>query len=97
MLCIKNGIVVDGINPEPYKADILVDGKEIIEIASEISTVADVTIDAAGKCVLPGFVDAHCHLREPGYEYKEDIGSEPEARQAVLPVLPVCQNPSGSG
>ncbi len=75
MLCIKNGIVVDGINPEPYKADILVDGKEIIEIASEISTVADVTIDAAGKCVLPGFVDAHCHLREPGYEYKEDIGS----------------------
>ena len=55
MLCIKNGIVVDGINPEPYKADILVDGKEIIEIASEISTVADVTIDAAGKCVLPGF------------------------------------------
>ena len=59
MLCIKNGIVVDGINPEPYKADILVDGKEIIEIASEISTVADVTIDAAGNvparcgCSLP--------------------------------------------
>lgn len=35
----------------------------------------DVTIDATGMHVLPGLVDAHCHLREPGQEYKEDIAS----------------------
>ncbi|MCL2060816.1 MAG: dihydroorotase, partial [Oscillospiraceae bacterium] len=32
-------------------------------------------IDAAGLTVLPGLVDAHCHLRDPGFEYKEDIES----------------------
>ncbi|WP_423230849.1 dihydroorotase [Anaerobacterium chartisolvens] len=32
-------------------------------------------IDATGKYILPGLVDAHCHLRDPGFEYKEDIES----------------------
>ncbi len=36
---------------------------------------ADEIIDAAGLWVMPGFVDLHCHLREPGQEYKEDIAS----------------------
>ncbi|NLO81789.1 MAG: dihydroorotase [Clostridiales bacterium] len=75
MLCIKNGIVVDGVSPKPYKADILVDGDKIVEIDYGLSTSADTVIDATGKYVLPGLVDAHCHLREPGFEYKEDIGS----------------------
>ncbi|MPN61130.1 Dihydroorotase [bioreactor metagenome] len=34
---------------------------------------ADSVIDAAGKTIFPGFIDLHCHLREPGQEYKEDI------------------------
>lgn len=36
---------------------------------------ADRIIDAKGLYVLPGLVDAHCHLRDPGFEYKEDITS----------------------
>lgn len=75
MLCIKNGLVVDGINPKPYKADILVNGSKIVEIGCELSQSSDKVIDADGKWVLPGLVDAHCHLREPGFEYKEDITS----------------------
>ena len=44
---------------------------------------ADVeTIDCAGKLVCPGFVDIHVHLREPGYEYKEDIASGSRAAAA---------------
>jgi dihydroorotase len=35
--------------------------------------LADKTIDAAGCIVIPGLVDMHTHLREPGYEYKETI------------------------
>ncbi len=34
---------------------------------------ADEVLNAAGSWVMPGFVDLHCHLREPGQEYKEDI------------------------
>ena len=33
------------------------------------------TIDAKGKVVMPAFVDLHCHFRDPGFTYKEDIAS----------------------
>ncbi len=36
---------------------------------------ADHVVDAAGLTVMPGLIDAHCHLREPGFEYREDIVS----------------------
>ena len=39
-------------------------------------------IDADGKWVAPGLIDVHVHLREPGYEYKEDIASGCEAAAA---------------
>ncbi len=41
--------------------------------ADEIS--ADRVIDASGKYLIPGLIDLHVHLREPGFEYKEDIAS----------------------
>ena len=50
------------------------DGK-ITEIAKDIEEDGCEIIDAKGKYVLPGLVDAHCHLRDPGFEYKEDIES----------------------
>lgn len=75
MLCIKNGVVVDGISPLPYKADILIDEGKVVGIRENVEVSVDEVIDATGKWVLPGLVDAHCHLREPGYEYKEDISS----------------------
>lgn len=69
---VKNGTLLDG------KFDVLIEDGKIkrIEIhgkidESEVQTV----IDATGKYVLPGLVDAHCHLRDPGFEYKEDIAS----------------------
>ncbi|MFS8500832.1 MAG: dihydroorotase [Caldicoprobacter sp.] len=75
MLCIKNGTVIDGISDVPYKADILIDKGKIIHIGENMGNAADEVIDATDKWVLPGLVDSHCHLREPGFEYKEDIGS----------------------
>jgi dihydroorotase len=39
-------------------------------------------IDAEGLHVLPGLIDAHCHLRDPGFEYKEDIGTGTAAAAA---------------
>ncbi|MCI8595856.1 MAG: dihydroorotase [Clostridia bacterium] len=72
-MLIKNGTAVIGDSLE--RADIYVEGSKIVKIGKDIDCAADKIIDADGKIVLPGFVDMHCHLREPGQEYKEDIKS----------------------
>ncbi|NLM26989.1 MAG: dihydroorotase [Clostridiaceae bacterium] len=72
-ILIKNGIVVNKI--ECGTMNILVEDGVITRIEQDLSAHADEVIDAAGCYVLPGLVDAHCHLRDPGFEYKEDIVS----------------------
>lgn len=72
-LLIKNGMAVVGDALE--KKDIYIEGSKIVKIGNDIDCAADKVIDAEGKIVMPGFVDMHCHLREPGFEYKEDIDS----------------------
>lgn len=74
-ILIKNGNVVDFRTKLNGKYDILIEDGKIKEIASEINEINGEVIDAKGKYILPGLVDAHCHLREPGFEYKEDIES----------------------
>lgn len=68
---IKNGEIY--IDQNWIKKDILIEGTLIVEIDNEINENADEIIDAQGKKVIPGFVDLHCHLRDPGQTYKEDI------------------------
>ncbi|KAB7758372.1 dihydroorotase [Mycolicibacterium mucogenicum] len=51
--------------------DVLIADGQIAEIGSGLT--GDEVIDAAGQIMLPGFVDLHTHLREPGREYAEDI------------------------
>jgi len=72
---IKDGHVIDvktGINGI---YDILIEDGKIAEIGNGLEITNGDLIDASGKYVLPGLVDAHCHLRDPGFEYKEDIES----------------------
>lgn len=52
--------------------DVLIENDTIIEIGRNLQNTTR-TIDLKGKLLSPGFVDLHCHLREPGYEYKETI------------------------
>jgi len=74
-LLIKNGHIVDAKSRIDGVFDLLaVDGK-IAEISKCIDNDGCEVINAKGKYVLPGLVDAHCHLRDPGYEYKEDLES----------------------
>ena len=55
-------------------ADLLVDGGRITGVVSpEVTADAAQTVDATGKVVLPGMVDVHVHLREPGFTHKEDV------------------------
>ena len=55
--------------------DILVEGDRIAKIAEHIEDKTAEIIDAAGLYVFPALIDMHVHLREPGFEYKEDIAS----------------------
>jgi dihydroorotase len=53
--------------------DIFIEAGVIKDIAPSIDIMAERVIEAEGLYVLPGFVDMHAHLREPGYEYKETV------------------------
>lgn len=74
-LLIKNGHIVDAKSGINGIFDILVTDGIVSEIANGISGDGCEIIAAKGRYVLPGLVDAHCHLRDPGFEYKEDIES----------------------
>ncbi|MGB9781232.1 dihydroorotase [Caldanaerobacter sp.] len=80
-IVIKNGIVIDGFGGEE-KADILINYGIIKGIDKNIDVSDAVVIDAEGKYVLPGFVDMHTHLRQPGFEEKETIRTGTEAAAA---------------
>ena len=71
MTVVLKGVLLYG---EGDPVDVLVDDGQIAEIGSGLTGDSDATvIDAAGQILLPGFVDLHTHLREPGREYAEDI------------------------
>lgn len=70
---IKGGLVVDPARGTEEIADILLEDARIVKIAKNIARNSALVIDAAGKVVLPGLVDMHVHLREPGREDKETI------------------------
>lgn len=83
-ILIKGGRVIDPENGIDKVTDVFIDKGVISEIGinPEIEGIEMEVIDAAGKIVSPGLVDMHCHLRDPGQEYKEDI--ETGTRSAVM-------------
>ena len=81
MLLIKNGRVLDPVSKIDSVQDVLLDGERIAKIAAAISAPDAEVFDATGMVVAPGFLDLHCHLREPGQEMSETI--ETGARSAA--------------
>ena len=91
-ILIKNGRVVDPANYIDGKKDILIEDGKIKKVADFIVEDEDTNvIDADEKAVMPGFIDLHVHLREPGFEYKETIetGSKAAARGGVTSICPM--------
>lgn len=71
-MILRGGDVVtpDGI----LRADVVIDGESIAELTERAAAPADAeVIDITGRTVLPGLIDTHAHLREPGHTHKEDI------------------------
>ncbi len=73
MLLIKNGRVLDPATKTDATNDVLLDGARIAEIGANLSSPDAEIFDATGLIVAPGFIDLHCHLREPGQEMSETI------------------------
>ena len=76
-MIIRNGKVV--LKNSVEQKDILIANGKIAKIADSIPANGDKEIDAKGLYVFPGLIDMHVHLRDPGYEYKEDIESGSKA------------------
>lgn len=100
MKCLlKNARVV---NPAGLsgKLDILVDEGRVAEMTERIDCPEAERINLEGMTVIPGLIDMHSHLREPGYEYKETIATGTRAAAAggftavaCMPnTLPVCDS-----
>ncbi len=78
-MLIKNAHVVDAIDDYTTLCDVLIKDGNVEEIGEGLSYEADQIIDANGLTLMPGFVDMHCHLREPGFTYKETVASGTKA------------------
>ena len=67
-MIIKNGLIHDAVNREPYVADIRVEEGKIKEISKSLTAAENErVIDVTGLSVYPGFVEAHCHLGLDGW------------------------------
>ena len=75
LLAIKGGTVIDPSTNVHARRDVLIRDGLIagVEQAMPSSSTEAEVLDATGCFVLPGLIDMHVHLREPGYEYKETI------------------------
>ena len=80
-ILLKNGRLIDYKTKNDEVTDILINDNKIEKIAKDINEKADRIIDCTNLNIIPGMIDMHCHLREPGFEYKETI--ETGAKSAV--------------
>jgi len=83
-ILIKNGHIIDPANKVDERLDVLVSDGKISRLGKPGSLPANGSqvIDAEGKFIVPGLIDMHVHLREPGYEYKETIATGTAAAKA---------------
>ena len=87
-LLIKNGHVVNPENDLNAVQDVLIENDRIIKVADSVRDDADTVLDAKGMYVMPGFIDLHVHLRDPGLTYKETLetGGMAAARGGVTTI-----------
>lgn len=81
-LLVKNGRIINPAVGQDEIGDILIENGKIVAIGGAIDTEDSVVYDAAGMVVVPGLIDMHTHLREPGQEAKEDFYSGTQAAAA---------------
>lgn len=88
---LKNGTVIDYASNFQGITDILIQDEKIIKIDKNIEEATDKIIDCTGLFIMPGMIDMHCHLREPGGEHKETIetGSHSAVKGGFTTICPM--------
>lgn len=94
-MLIKNAKLSDGT-----QVDVLIRDGKIAGLMQNMPAHGEEVINAAGRTLMPGFIDLHCHWRTPGFEYKEDIATGSAAAAAggytfvnLMPnTRPVCSS-----
>ena len=93
MLLLKGARLVDPQIDLDQVADLLIDGERIAAVGVDLDVPDDAEWrDMSGKVIMPGFIDVHVHLREPGQEYKETIatGSRAAVKGGYVGVAPMA-------
>jgi dihydroorotase len=99
-LLLKNAHIVDPAVELDGVADVLIEDGKIAAVGEGLEAPDAEVRDLSGKYLVPGLVDMHVHLREPGFEHKEDIESGTRAAAhggftgvcAMPNTDPVCDN-----
>ena len=89
MILIQNGRILDPATGTDMVGDLLIEDGKISKVGKEIEEQSARVVDAKGCYVMPGLIDLHVHLRDPGQEYKEDIrsGSSAAARGGFTTIV----------
>lgn len=100
LLVLKNGRVIDPSRGLDEVCDVVIENGLVSRVGKDAAASLDVqrdgrVIDCRGKWVLPGMVDIHTHMREPGFEYKEDLRSGTRAA-AIGGFTTICAMPNTS-
>lgn len=100
LLVLKNGRVIDPARGLDEVCDVVIENDRVLRVGKGAAASLDVqrdgrVIDCAGKWILPGMVDIHTHMREPGFEYKEDLRSGTRAA-AIGGFTTICAMPNTS-
>ena len=94
-LLLKNAHVVDPAVELDGCVDVLVEGDKIAAVGENLTCDAAEVIDLAGRYLVPGLVDMHVHLREPGFEAKATSSPRPPLPRTVAsPACAPCPTPS---
>ena len=90
-ILLKNGTVIDYATSTEKILDVLIEDDKIARISENIDVQADREIDCTGLYIMPGMIDIHCHLREPGGEHKETIetGSHSAVKGGFTTICPM--------
>jgi len=92
-LLIRGAAILSPEDDAPEIRDVLLEDGKISSIGPSLDAHGGEAIDARGRLLLPGFVDLHAHLREPGFEYKESIRTG-SAAAAAGGFTAVCAMPN---
>lgn len=90
-MIFRNAKIISPIDNLDEVLDINIENGVIVDIAKNILDNGSENIDLSGKVIVPGLIDMHCHLREPGFEYKETIetGLESALNGGFVAVCPM--------